>query len=180
MRSAGAVAASLAAFELAGCSKPQALGRGGSSSSTSRSGQGGTYNTPPSTDVEHCAVHLGGDGEFVFDVHTHYATPTGPWVRDAPATVGLILGMVPASCTDGDRLDCVDETVYLHDVFLASDTTMAMLTDVPNSGVFRRARALCSRASYPVDREGIGRVRRRTTRLSKRSSLPMSDRSKPA
>jgi hypothetical protein len=70
----------------------------------------------------------------VFDVHTHYATPAGPWVHNAPETVGLILGMVPASCTDADRLDCVDETVYLHDVFLSSDTTMAMLTDVPNSG----------------------------------------------
>jgi hypothetical protein len=42
--------------------------------------------------------------------------------------------MLPAGCTDTDQLDCVDRATYLHDIFLASDTTVAMLTDVPNSG----------------------------------------------
>ena len=42
--------------------------------------------------------------------------------------------MLPAGCTDTDQLDCVDRATYLHDLFLASDTTMAILTDVPNSG----------------------------------------------
>jgi hypothetical protein len=42
--------------------------------------------------------------------------------------------MLPAGCTDSTQLDCVDRASYLHDVFLASDTTMAILTDVPNSG----------------------------------------------
>ena len=37
-------------------------------------------------------------------------------------------------CTDSTQLDCVDRATYLHDLFLASDTTMAVLTDVPNSG----------------------------------------------
>ena len=93
-----------------------------------------TYHTAPPGDADHCAAVLGGDGEFIFDVHTHYATPGGAWVSNAPETVGLILDMLPPGCTDSDKLDCVDETSYLHDMFLASDTTMAMLTDVPNSG----------------------------------------------
>ena len=97
-------------------------------------GRGGTYGLRSATDGDACTVALGGHGEFIFDVHTHYATPGGPWVHDAPETVGLILGMLPPGCVDTDRLDCVDRTVYLHDIFLASDTTMAMLTDVPNSG----------------------------------------------
>src|ERR1700728_2098164 len=42
--------------------------------------------------------------------------------------------MLPAGCTDTDQLDCVDRASYLHDLFLASDTTVAVLTDVPNSG----------------------------------------------
>ena len=46
----------------------------------------------------------------------------------------LVLSMLPAGCTDTDQLDCVDRANYLHDLFLASDTTVAMLTDVPNSG----------------------------------------------
>ncbi len=124
---AGAVAASLAAFELA------ARARAGATA------LGGHYELPvdlerPSTlDPEACAVALHGD-ELVVDVHTHYATPNGPWVRDAPETVDLVLSMVPAGCANSNRLDCVDESAYLHDVFLASDTTLAVLTDVPNSG----------------------------------------------
>ncbi|HLN04866.1 MAG TPA: amidohydrolase family protein [Acidimicrobiales bacterium] len=131
LQSAAAVAASLAVFELAGCSQ-----RSSSPSSTTvtSAGGGGTFTVPPPTDKEACAVALGGDGEFIFDVHTHYATPRGAWVHNAPETVGLILGMLPPDCVDNDKLDCVDRTAYLHDVFLASDTTMAMLTDVPNSG----------------------------------------------
>ena len=31
-------------------------------------------------------------------------------------------------------LVCLDRLHYVHDLFLASDTTVAMLTDVPNSG----------------------------------------------
>ena len=42
--------------------------------------------------------------------------------------------MLPPGCTDSDQLDCVDRANYLQDLFLASDTTMAILTDVPNSG----------------------------------------------
>ncbi|MGD0394056.1 MAG: amidohydrolase family protein, partial [Acidimicrobiales bacterium] len=32
------------------------------------------------------------------------------------------------------QLDCVDRAAYLHDLFLASETTVAVLTDLPNSG----------------------------------------------
>ena len=42
--------------------------------------------------------------------------------------------MLPAGCTDSSKLDCVDRATYLHDMFLASDTAVAVLTDVPNSG----------------------------------------------
>jgi hypothetical protein len=35
---------------------------------------------------------------------------------------------------DDPQLNCVDRSSYLHDLFLASDTTVAILTDVPNSG----------------------------------------------
>ena len=42
--------------------------------------------------------------------------------------------MLPAGCSDSPQLDCVDRATYLHDMFLASDTTVAVLTDVPNSG----------------------------------------------
>jgi hypothetical protein len=127
---AGAVAASLATFESAGCAGPTPSRRSGSAGT----GPGGTYRVPSPADVDACHETLATKGEFIFDVHTHHVIPAGPWVTNAPETVGLVLGMLPADCTDDPQLDCVDRATYLHDLFLASDTTVAVLTDVPNSG----------------------------------------------
>jgi hypothetical protein len=129
LQTSGAVAASLAAFELAGCSSGQ-----GPSSALHGRGSGGTFKVPAPEDTAACQHALGGTGEFIFDVHTHHVVPAGPWVQTAPETAGLVLSMLPPDCTDADRLDCVDRANYLHDLFLASDTTVAVLTDVPNSG----------------------------------------------
>jgi hypothetical protein len=84
--------------------------------------------------VAACEHALGSQGEFIFDVHTHHVMPDGPWRRNAPATVALVEGMLPYGCRASDPLTCVDRASYLHDMFLASDTTVTMLTDVPSSG----------------------------------------------
>jgi hypothetical protein len=126
---AGGLAASLAMFDIA-CSadhKPSAAN--GSSSSAA-----GSYSVPPPEDVPACAQALSTQGEFIFDVHTHHVMPGAPWRQNAPETVQLVLGMLPPDCAAEDQLDCVNRAAYLHDVFLASDTTVALLSDVPNSG----------------------------------------------
>jgi hypothetical protein len=137
LQSAGAVAACLAAFELTGCGATPSA-RSSAPSSTGprgpRTGQGGTYGTPSPVDVDACHQTLATKGELIVDVHTHHVIPSGPWVADAPETVDLVLSMLPAGCSDNPQLDCVDRATYLHDMFLASDTTVAVLTDVPNSG----------------------------------------------
>ena len=121
LQSAGAVAASLAAFELAGCAAAPSHR------------QGGHFTVPPPEDVALCAQALQST-DFVVDVHTHHVIPSGPWVQSAPETAALVLSMLPPGCVDTSQLDCVDRANYLHDVFVASDTTVAVLTDVPNSG----------------------------------------------
>jgi uncharacterized protein len=121
LQTAGAVAASLAVFELAACT------------SAPSHRQGGRFHAPPPPDVALCD-HALTSKDFIFDVHTHHVIPGGPWVQNAPETASLVLSMLPADCTDTTRLDCVDRANYLHDLFLASDTTVAVLTDVPNSG----------------------------------------------
>jgi hypothetical protein len=125
LQGAGAVAASLAAFELAGCSSPAARQSGAR--------RGGHFTVPPPEDTAACEHALAGS-EFIFDVHTHHVVPNGPWVQNSPETASLVLSMLPPGCTDTPQLDCVDRANYLHDLFLASDTTVAVLTDVPNSG----------------------------------------------
>jgi hypothetical protein len=141
LRSAGGVAASLAVYQLAACSgsRRAAPPSTTAAATTTRppvvtTGPGGTFSAPPATDVVACEHALGGQGEFIFDVHTHHVMPDGPWRRASPATVGLVEGMLPANCVASDPLQCVDRAAYLHDLFLSSDTTVAMLTDVPNSG----------------------------------------------
>ncbi|MGP0029289.1 MAG: amidohydrolase family protein [Acidimicrobiales bacterium] len=130
LQGAGAVAAALAAFELAGCTT--AGPRPASQAPTP--GRGGTFTAPPPEDTAACQQALAANDAFIFDVHTHHVIPSGPWVQNAPETVGLVESMLPPGCTDVPELDCVDRATYLHDLFLASDTTMAILTDVPNSG----------------------------------------------
>ncbi len=129
LQGVGAVAASLAAFELAGCSAPATTtGR-----AAAPRGRGGRFAAPPPEDIAACQQALTGS-EFIADVHTHHVIPGGPWVESAPETTSLVLSMLPPGCTDTPQLDCVDRANYLHDLFLASETTVAVLTDVPNSG----------------------------------------------
>jgi hypothetical protein len=135
LHGAGAVAASLAVFNLAACSRAK-TGRAATpaASSSTSSSPGGSFVVPPPQDLPACERALSSQGEFIFDVHTHHVMPQGPWRHNAPDSVGLIEHMLPAGCTSGDPLVCVDRAAYLHDLFFSSDTTVAMLTDVPNSG----------------------------------------------
>ncbi len=138
LHSAGGIAVVLATIDLAGCSsssgRASPTSTSGLARSTTTTGPGGSFTVPPPTEVAECEHALGSRGEFIFDVHTHHVMPNGPWRKNAPDTVGLVLGMVGRDCAAADRLECANRAAYLHDLFLASDTTVAMLSDVPNSG----------------------------------------------
>jgi hypothetical protein len=136
LQTAGGVAAVLATIDLAACSSssPKSAPAPSSRSTTATTSRpGGSFTVPPPHEVEACEHALAGNGEFVVDVHTHHVMPDGPWTKNAPDTVQLVLGMVPA-CGASNRLECASRAAYLHDLFLGSDTTVAMLSDVPNSG----------------------------------------------
>jgi predicted TIM-barrel fold metal-dependent hydrolase len=135
LQTAGGVAAVLATIDLAACSSSASRAAPSTTSSarTTTSRPGGSYNVPTTHEVVACEQALGGNGQFVVDVHTHHVMPDGPWTKNAPDTVQLVLGMVP-DCGAANQLECASRAAYLHDLFLTSDTTVAMLSDVPNSG----------------------------------------------
>jgi predicted TIM-barrel fold metal-dependent hydrolase len=135
LQTAGGVAVVLATIDLAACSS-SGSGRAALSSTVPvpTTGPGGSFTVPPTTDVEACEAELGSRGEFIFDVHTHHVMPQGAWRENAPQIVDLVLGMLPPGCSAADPLECANRAAYLHDLFLASDTTVAMLSDVPVSG----------------------------------------------
>ncbi len=126
LQSAGGVAALLSVFNLAACSS-------GGSRSRARPAPGGTHVVPPSHDIAACEHALGSQGEFIVDVHTHHVMPDRPWRRTAPDTVRLVQDMLP-QCGAADPFECANRAAYLHDMFLASDTSVTLLSDVPNTG----------------------------------------------
>ena len=130
LQSAGGVALSLAVFDA--CASD--AGRRASPRTTSSTKPGGRFVTPNPTDPAACESVLAGGGEFIVDMHTHHVMPSGLWRTTAPGTVDMIRDLVPAGCDAPDQFECLDRAHYVHDLFLASDTTVAMLTDVPNSG----------------------------------------------
>ncbi len=138
LQSSAGVAASLAVFN-ACAAEQRAAGPTATTGSTSTTvtttpaTTGGEFVVPTTEDVVACEQALAGT-EFVFDVHTHHVVPDGPWRQNALRIVDMIEGLVPAGCSEADPLACLDRTAYLFDMFLASDTTMTLLSDVPNSG----------------------------------------------
>ena len=133
LQSAGGVAAVLAAYNLGACGRGGSPSAGPTTTTPTSGAPGGTFDVPPAADVAACEEALSGS-EFVFDVHTHHVVPDGPWRQSAPRIASMIRGLVPAGCTEDDPYRCLDRTAYLHDLFLASDTTVTLLSDVPNSG----------------------------------------------
>jgi predicted TIM-barrel fold metal-dependent hydrolase len=132
LRTAGGMAALLATINLAACSgQPRSTaGR----RTPARGTPGGSYRTPPPERLPECQAALGSHDEFIFDVHTHHVMPSLPWRTTAPDTLRLVLDMVPPDCAAANPLTCVDRAAYLHDMFLASDTTVALLSDLPSMG----------------------------------------------
>jgi len=144
LQSTGGMAAMLATVNLVGCADPDpvsaptrsptATGATNTAGSGPSATPGGTYDVPSPEDVAACAGTLESQGELIIDVHTHHVMPDGPWRRTEPAIASMIRDVVPANCTEADPLVCVDRRHYLSDIFLASDTGITVLSDVPSSG----------------------------------------------
>ncbi len=123
LQSLGGLAVTLAAVNLAGCDDKDRKGLPGGSPS------GGSFDTSPTADPDEVCDKLLGD-EFIFDVQTHHVDPEGPWVQESPASASFFRGF-NACTTEADRLDCLSRYYYAHDIFLESDTTLAVLSDTP-------------------------------------------------
>ena len=119
----GATGAAATFFMLAACSKEEAKSRGEE--------PGGTYDVSEEATVDTDAAleELGG-GEFIFDVQSHYvnqdlAQPGGEWTSAFPHAA------CPEGATDGDPRTCFTVDAYFREMFVRSDTTMAILSALP-------------------------------------------------
>ena len=99
----------------------------------------GAFALDASADVEPEAASqtLGGD-EFIFDIQTHHVNPNGPW-RSALHPFNFVLRSFPqAKCGDGflddifGSIACFASRNFIKEIFLDSDTDMAVLSYVPS------------------------------------------------
>jgi uncharacterized protein len=123
LQSLGGVAVTLAAINLVGCDDKDKkdLPPGVQS--------GGSFDVPKDADPQAVCEKLAGD-DFIFDVQTHHVDPKGQWVQLSPAAAAFFRAFRP-NCTEADRLECLSRYYYAHDIFLESDTTIAVLSDLP-------------------------------------------------
>lgn len=93
---------------------------------------GGRFSVPPDAafDSDLAQATVGGD-EFVFDVQLHHVNPEGPWRKPGALWEGALRGMPYSSCGESDLVRCFTRERLLKDVFLDSDTSVAVLSHVP-------------------------------------------------
>ena len=83
-------------------------------------------------DVDLATQTLGGD-EFILDIQTHLVDPAGAWrtSRIGAGMEGFLNWAPQSSCGEDDHVVCFDADHYLKEVFLDSDTDVAVLSFVP-------------------------------------------------
>ncbi len=72
---------------------------------------------------------LRGD-QFIFDVQTHHVNPNGSW-RAGGGFEGSLNLFPQARCGEVDFVDCFDADHYIREVFVNSETAVAVLSQVP-------------------------------------------------
>jgi len=98
----------------------------------------GAFDIDPAAALDAAlADHLLTGDELIFDVQTHHVDPTGPWRSPLSAWNITLRAFPQAQCGDGflDRLfgsvDCFSARHFTKEIFLDSDTDIAVLSFVP-------------------------------------------------
>ncbi|MEN8182191.1 MAG: amidohydrolase family protein [Myxococcota bacterium] len=94
--------------------------------------RGGFYALPPQAALEPelAEAHLGG-AEFIFDVQSHHVSPQRPWRHRSRFWGRTLAGFPFADCGLPDALDCFSAEQFVKEIFLDSDTDLAVLSFVP-------------------------------------------------
>lgn len=123
---ASSMGAATTFFALSACSSEESNSRG--------ENPGGTFDIPEdaTTDPEIALDALGGE-EFIFDVQTHYvnydlAQEGGEWTALFPQRA------CPEGVEEGNAKVCFTVDAYFREMFMRSDTSMAILSALPAPG----------------------------------------------
>ncbi len=111
---------------LAACDKESQQATPGSTGAATEPGGTFAVTTTATTDPDAALDELTGT-EFIFDVQTHLLDFDLPDTRD----IGFGQGFPYAQCGEGDWRACFGVDHWLEELFLRSDTTMAVISAVP-------------------------------------------------
>ncbi|MCS6805239.1 MAG: amidohydrolase [Blastocatellia bacterium] len=97
-----------------------------------RGNTGGFFDVSPdmALDPEAAATVVAGD-EFIFDVQTHHIRPSGEWLKRNQEFVDFMSYFGQTKCGESDPANCLTRDHYIKELFLDSDTAMAVLSAVP-------------------------------------------------
>jgi predicted TIM-barrel fold metal-dependent hydrolase len=99
------------------------------SSESEGESNGGQFRVPEEAmDEEEAAADAIGGDEFIFDVQTHFLE------FEADQSSGLATAFPQAGCGADDPRLCFSIDTYLQELFLRSDTTMAVISAIPIVG----------------------------------------------
>ena len=93
---------------------------------------GGFYELPPESALEPALAEarLGGS-ELIFDIQGHHVAPERPWRDRSPVWARAVRSFPFADCGLPDEIDCFSAHRFVKEVFVDSDTAMAVLSFVP-------------------------------------------------
>ena len=81
-------------------------------------------------DADAACIKVSGD-EFIFDIQTHHVNPMGSWREKSPGWASFFASLPQGACGETDPVQCFDADHYIDQVFIESDTAVAVLTAVP-------------------------------------------------
>ena len=97
-----------------------------------RGHRGGSFELPREAAFEPAAALAAvGGREFIFDIQTHMVEADGAWRRERPQGMNWLAQTPQGRCGETDPLRCFDAPHFIKEVFLDSDTDMAVLSFVP-------------------------------------------------
>jgi predicted TIM-barrel fold metal-dependent hydrolase len=108
-----------------------------------------------------CAA-LDTSGEFIFDVQTHHVNPLGPW-RETNHRFKLFVTSSPQASCAVDGLSCFSAQHYVEQIFINSDTKVAVLSIVPYAPCDANRKSECG---PPIDNDEVVATRELVNRLA--------------
>ncbi len=91
---------------------------------------GGFYQLPAAARFEEAAAQAISGDEFIFDIQCHHVNPQGGWRRFSNVWT-YILRFFPQSDCGDPAIECFSAEHFIREVFLDSDTDLAVLSAVP-------------------------------------------------